>query len=181
LSLAIKKRMRLLALGVSIAAGGSAARADSLFWDPLLNGGGGGTGVWNFNNTANWWNGASDVKWTDNSASGTNSAIFGGTAGTVTLNSSLTASNLQFTAPGYTLSGAGALTLGPGGIDNSQVGTGTTTIGVPLSLVGQQQWLSGSGAALAVNGTVTRTPGAAIDFSATGVIRPAFSTTPPEF
>ena len=70
----------------------------------------------------------------DNSADGTNSAIFGSTAGTVTLNSTLSASNLQFTATGYTVSGSGTLTLGAGGIDASALGSGTTTIGDALSL-----------------------------------------------
>src|SRR5436305_11804166 len=103
---------KLTSLCLLLAAGAGVTRADVLTWDPLLNGGGGGTGTWNLNGTANWFNGASDVKWLDNSALGTNSAVFSGTAGTVTLNSSLSASNLLFQASGYTLSGSGALTLG---------------------------------------------------------------------
>jgi fibronectin-binding autotransporter adhesin len=174
LSLDIKKRLKMLALGLSVA-GVFAARADSLIWDPLLGGGTGGAGTWNLNSTANWWNGSADVQWKDNSAAGTNLASFGGNAGTVTLNTSLSASNLQFTVPGYTLSGSGTLTLGSGGIDASQLGNGTTTIGVGLSLVGQQQWLAGAGSILAVNGAVTRNPGAAIDFSPSGVTRAAFT------
>jgi fibronectin-binding autotransporter adhesin len=158
-----------------LAAGLMAAHADVLTWDPLSGGGTGGTGTWNLNTTANWWNGANDVKWTDNSTAGTNGAIFTGTAGAVTLNSSLSASNLQFTAPGYTLSGTGTLTLGLGGIDGSVLGSGTTTMGVPISLVGgQQQWLAGAGSTLSIKGAVTRGTGSSIDFSATGVTNSAW-------
>jgi autotransporter-associated beta strand protein len=174
LSLLIEKRIKMLAVGLSVAAGIFAARADSLTWDPLLNSGGGGTGTWNLNTTANWWNGTTDVKWPDNSTFGTNTAVFGGTAGTVTLNTSLSASNLQFTAPGYTLSGTGTLTLGSGGID-SQLGSGTTTVGVPLVVTAQQPWLAGGGSILAINGAVTRNTGGAIDFSASGVTHAAFA------
>jgi len=165
---AIKKQAKLLAVSLFAAIGLFAARADSLTWDPTLGGGSGGTGTWNLNSTANWWNGASDVAWKDNSATGTNSAIFSSTAGTVTLNTSLSASNLQFTAAGYTVSGSGTLTLGAGGIDASALGSGTTTIGNALTLSGGQQWWqAGSGSTLAINGTVTRNAGATVDFLAT--------------
>jgi autotransporter-associated beta strand protein len=174
LPLDIKKRMQMLAVGLTVVVGMAAARADILTWDPLLNGGGGGTGTWNLNGTANWWNGGADVKWLDTSANSTNSAVFAGTAGTVTLNSSLSASNLQFFAAGYTLSGSGTLTLGAGGIDGSNLGSDTTTIGVALSLFNQQQWLAGAGSTLAINGAVTRNTGGAIDFSPTGVKNSAF-------
>jgi fibronectin-binding autotransporter adhesin len=160
---------KILSLSLLVAAGTSLTRADVLTWDPLLNGGGGGAGTWNLNGTANWFNGATDVKWLDNSALGTNGAVFGGTAGTVTLNSSLSASNLLFQAPGYTLSGSGTMTLG-GGMDVTQVGSGTTTIGIALSLPSaQQSWLSGSGSTLSINGAITRAAGAAVDFSSSGV------------
>ena len=160
---------KIIPLSLLLAVGVSVTRADVLTWDPLANGGGGGSGTWNLNGTANWFNGANDVKWLDNSATGTNGAVFAGTAGTVTLNSALSASNLQFTASGYTLSGSGTLTLG-GGIDVTQVGSGTTTIGTALSLPGlQQAWLSGSGSTLSISGAITRATGAAVDFSATGV------------
>jgi fibronectin-binding autotransporter adhesin len=164
-----KKQLKMLAVGLFTAAGLFTARADSLTWDPALGGGSGGAGTWNLNSTANWWNGSSDVTWKDSSASGTNSAIFSGTAGTVTLNTSLSASNLQFTAAGYTVSGSGTLTLGAGGIDASALGSGTTTIGNALTLSGGQQWWqAGSGSTLAINGAVTRNAGAAVDFLATG-------------
>ncbi len=166
----IKKGIKTLAIGLSLATGMFAAHADSLTWDPLLNGGGGGTGTWNLNTTANWWNGAADIKWLDNSALGSNTAIFAGTAGTVTLNTSLSASNLQFTTGGYTLSGSGTLTLGSGGIDASTVFSGTTTIGNALSLpIGQQAWQIGAGGTLAVNSAVTHNSGASVDFAVPGI------------
>src|SRR6185312_16900025 len=131
LVVAIKKHAKILAGGLFAATGMISAHADVLTWDPLFGGGTGGTGTWNLNSTANWWNGAADVKWSDNSTIGTNSAIFSGSAGTVTLNTSLSASNLQFTTTGYTVSGLGTLTLN-GGFDASQLSSGTTTIGNAL-------------------------------------------------
>ena len=147
-----------------------AARADSLLWDPLAIGGSGGTGTWNLNSTANWWNGSSDVTWKDNSANGTNTALFSGSSGMVTLNTSLSSLNLQFVSPGYKLSGSGTLTLGAGGIDASSLSSGTTTISNVLSLSGgQQSWLIGSGSTLAINGAVSRKAGATVDFAAGGI------------
>jgi len=154
-------------LALCLLAGAVASHADSLTWGI---GGAGGAGTWNLNATANWYDGTSNVQWKDNSATGTNTAIFSGAAGTVTLNTSLSAANLQFIIPGYTLSGSGTLTLGAGGIDTSALGSGTTTIGNALTLAGGQQlWQSGSGGILAVNGVITRGVGAAVDFSATGI------------
>ena len=168
LSAAVKRKAKPLAVGVLALAGMFSARADSLTWDPGQNGNSGGAGVWNLS-TANWWNGTADVAWKDNSALGTNGAIFGGTGGAVTLNTSLSASNLLFQGAGYTLSGSGTLTLG-GGIDVTQVGSGTTTIGNALSLVGPQQpWVSSGSSTLSINGSITRGLGAAVDFSASGV------------
>lgn len=148
------------------------ANAQTLNWDPGLTGGssGGGAGTWNLNTTANWYNGTADVFWLDNSAGGSNAAVFAGTAGTVTLNSSLSASNLQFTSSGYTISGSGTLTLGAGGINASSLSSGTTILGTALSLAaGQQAWQIGGGGTLAINGSVTRSTGASVDVSATGV------------
>jgi autotransporter-associated beta strand protein len=160
----------MLAVGLFAAAGMFAARADSLTWDPALSGGSGGSGTWNLNSAANWWNGSADVTWKDNSANGTNTAVFSGLSGTVTLSTSLSASNLQFSTAGYTLSGSGALTLGAGGIDASGVGSGTTTIGDALSLSGgQQSWLVGGGSTLAINGAISRAAGATVDVPPSGV------------
>src|SRR6185437_4339218 len=169
---------KTLSLTLLVAAGVSLAHANVLTWDPLANSGGGGTGTWNLNGNANWFNGSTDVKWLDNSAIGTNVAVFAGTAGTVSLASSLSASNLQFTAPGYTLSGASTLTLGAGGIDATTLASGVTTIGTPLSLASaQQRWYVGADSTLLINGAITRAPGAAVDFSSSGVKDPALVNT----
>src|SRR5215469_7712326 len=117
--------IKTLILTLSAAASLFVARADSLTWDPGHTGSSGGTGAWDLNTTLDWWNGSADVTWKDNSANGTNNAVFSGTSGTVTLNTSLSASNLQFQAAGYTLSGSGTLTLGASGIDASGVFSGT--------------------------------------------------------
>ena len=166
---ALKKRIKVFAAVLFVAAGTFAASADSLTWDPAFSGGCGGAGILNLNSTANWWNGASDVTWKDNSANGTNTALFSGSSGTVTLNTSLSALNLQFVAAGYKLSGSGTLTLGAGGIDTSSLSSGTTTISNALSLSGgQQSWLVGSGSTLAINGAVSRKAGTTVDFATSG-------------
>ncbi len=168
----IRKHSKWLTTGLFAAVGICAAPADSLTWDPALTGGSGGNGTWDFNTTANWYNTATalDEKWADNSLYGTNSAVFGGVAGIVTLNSSLTTSNLQFTTAGYTLFGTGVLTLGAGGIDGSALASGTTTVSNALLLTSaQRQVQAGAGSTLAINGTVTRNAGAGVDFTSTGI------------
>ena len=87
--------------------------------------GGGGNGTWNINTTANWYDGSANVKWLD--FGGTDySAIFGGTAGTVTLASNINVNRLTFQTTGYTVT-ANALNLtGPPAIITTP--TGTTTI-----------------------------------------------------
>lgn len=168
------QRMTRLLSGVIFVAGcvAAAVNAQTLNWDPGLtdSSGGGGAGIWNLNTTANWYNGISDVLWLDNSSLGSNAAVFGGTAGIVNLNSSLSASNLQFNSSGYTISGSGRLTVGAGGINASSLSSGMTTIGAALLLPGvQQPWQIGSGGTLAINGSVTRSNGASVDFSAPGI------------
>jgi len=158
---------RILAASLALAGGVLSAGAQ-FTWDPGLTGGSGGAGTWNLT-SATWYNGTADVRWTDTSAAGTNTAVFGGTAGTVTLGTSLQASNLDFTIPGYTLAGSGPLTLG-GGINASTLSSGTTTINTPLTLPAVEQlWQVGSGATLAVKGALTRSLGASIDFTTPGV------------
>lgn len=59
----------------------------------------GGTGTWN--TTGPFWNDAGTFRAWSNLL--LDVGIFGGTAGTVTLGQSITASGLQFTATGYTV------------------------------------------------------------------------------
>ena len=89
-------------------AGGAGANAASLQWD--ANGstpGTGGSGTWN-TSTALWFNGISFQAWSN---AALDDAVFGGTAGTVTLGTSITAHSLGFNVTGYTVTGS-TLTLG---------------------------------------------------------------------
>lgn len=85
------------------------ATAD-LSWDPGQTGGpAGGTGTWDTTHNF-WWNGTTDVKWPSTS-SASDSAVFGGTAGTVTIQAAgITAASLEFNTSDYSLAG-GPLTL----------------------------------------------------------------------
>ncbi|MFA4945452.1 MAG: hypothetical protein WC789_12215, partial [Lentisphaeria bacterium] len=127
-----KRLMSQILLGAAALLGAnSPAWAASLTWDPGLTPvtPSGGNGTWDLSTTANWSNGVSDVQWTDASTGGTDAAVFGGSAGTVTLNSNLSARGLQFSTTGYSVTGSGTLTLGAGGIDATSLTSGTTTLG----------------------------------------------------
>ena len=96
------------ALALGLAWGGGADAAD-LQWSPNgVTPGGGGTGTWNATIPPPWFNGATFQTW-NNAA--LDNAVFGGTAGTVTLGVAITAHNLTFNTSGYTVTG-NTLTLG---------------------------------------------------------------------
>ena len=143
------------------------ASAASLSWDQAGSGALGGTGTWDTSAT-NWWNGTADTNWATNTVTG-DTAVFAGTAGTVTLGAAINALGLQFTTSGYTITG-GTLGLGRGGIDASSLTGGTATLGSNLQLSGAQQWNVGAGGTLAVTGTVTRNTGSSVNFSTAGTI-----------
>ena len=155
------------------------ARAANLFWDPNNTGTGtaGGSGTWDLNTTSAWFPGAGDVMWTDNSALGTDTADFAGTAGSVTLTNSggnFSALGLIFGTTGYTLSAGGAtLNLGASGIDASGLATGTTNItGVPINLAASQNWNIGSAAAatLVYSGSLTNSSAVTLTKLGAGVL-----------
>ncbi|WP_353152475.1 autotransporter-associated beta strand repeat-containing protein, partial [Pollutimonas bauzanensis] len=108
-------------------AAGPAAAAD-VYWD--VNGGSpgqGGSGTWNLSDVT--WNQSSDgvagpFRAWDNVALDT--AVFGGTAGTVTVGGALNAGGLTFTTANYTLNG-GTVTLG-GASPTIAVASGNATI-----------------------------------------------------
>ena len=168
-----KKIQLLIRLGLAAAAPailGQSSQAATLTWDaagispvtPV-----GGTGIWDLS-ALRWSNGVSDLAWS--ATTGTSDvAVFGGTAGTVTLGTNLNALGLVFNTPGYTVTG-NTLSLGASGIDASAVTSGTTTVSSNLSLSGGQYWKIGSGGTLAINGTVTRSLGATVNFSTAGTI-----------
>ncbi len=94
------------------------ARAAILYWDSdgQQNGTLGGTGTWDLNTTPNFSttadnNTGTESVWTDTTGTA-DVASFGGTAGAVTLNTSLGALGLVFSTPGYTISGTGTLKSG---------------------------------------------------------------------
>lgn len=86
----------------------------------------GGTGIWNGTN-ANWRIGSTPSTWLAGKT-----AIFGGTAGTVTVDGSATSiGGMVFNSAGYTLGGSGPLNLSDGGTITST--TGSATIACPLA------------------------------------------------
>lgn len=86
----------------------------------------GGTGTWN-TTTANWRVGSTPSSWLAGKT-----ALFGGTAGTVTVDGSATGiGGLVFNTGGYTIGGAGPLNLSDGGTITST--TGSATIACPLA------------------------------------------------
>lgn len=142
--------------GLSFAVGFSigAAEAANRYWDP--NGtalGRGGTGTWDI--SSGYWSPNGDgvsgpfSPWNNTAF---DSAIFGGTAGTVTLIGSIAAQNLTFETNGYILAG-GTLTLG-----NSAAPT-ITTNGVNATInsviAGTNGLTKLGGGALALNGVNT--------------------------
>lgn len=97
------------------------APAASLIWeaDGVAGGATGGAGTWD--TSALLWNGAGVMKAWSNA--GNDTAIFGGTGGTVTLGAAITAGGLTFNSTGYTLAGDGhTLTLG-GAVTVTNTGT----------------------------------------------------------
>jgi len=155
------KRTSLRPLLTSIAAclaATAGARASTLSWDggdATNNGTFGGTGIWDLT-TVDWTSAIpSEINWSDASATGVDTAVFGGTAGTVTLNANLSALGLSFTTTGYTINGTKTLTLGSGGIDASTLSSGTVTLGNAITLAAAQTWNVGTGASLADSGTIT--------------------------
>lgn len=169
----------LSSLGILLT--GPTAQATTLYWDSdatYNNGTIGGTGTWN-TSTLNWddnlgTGGGADVAWATNTITG-DTAVFGGTAGTVTLGAAVNALGLQFLTTGYTIGGSNTLTLGTGGIDASSLSSGTTAISATtLTMGANQSWNVGSGSALnvssALNGggfTLTKTGQGTLTLSGT--------------
>src|SRR4249919_1623904 len=128
----------------------SAAHAQSIFWDgnDTTANADGGNGTWQEGGT-NWDSAASAGANTAWNGALPNDAVFGGTAGTVTIApAGVTAHNLTFNTTGYTVSG-GTLTLG-GSTPTISV-TGSATVS---SVVAGTAGLAKDGAGtLALSGT----------------------------
>jgi autotransporter-associated beta strand protein len=111
--------------GSSLMAMSSASAQTNLFWDQDgdTTTATGGTGTWNTSNT--WRSGSSTGTlgdWSDG-----NVAVFGGTAGTVTLSAPVSANGLTFNTTGYAITGS-TLTLTGASAPILNVSTGTSTI-----------------------------------------------------
>lgn len=138
----------------------------SLHWD--ANGstsGNGGAGTWDATTADRFKNGDAGttfLRWVDSSTGNDHTAVFGGTAGTISLASGgVTASGLQFDTSGYTIQGE-TLTLA-GTAPLISVTTGTATIHSALEgTAGFEKAGAGGlvlGSASALDGTVTVTAG----------------------
>ena len=115
--------------------GFASATSMSLFWDADGNGAGsGGTGGWDDTTQSRFKKGASgttNLHWVNAAAGNYQSAVFGGTAGTVTVaTGGVTSAGLQFDVTGYTLAatGAGKVTLLNSSTPAVNVATSTTAI-----------------------------------------------------
>ncbi|HSU68471.1 MAG TPA: hypothetical protein VLJ39_16445, partial [Tepidisphaeraceae bacterium] len=139
------------------------------YWDPsgTQGTGSGGPGAWNTSDK--FWsdNAGNDVAWSDTSPTGSDTAVFSGSSGTVTLDSNLSSLGLQFLTAGYSLSGTGVLTLGGSGIDASQLPSGATTIGAGLAVAAAQTWQTATGTTLTLSAPISDAPVAGGPFTVT--------------
>ncbi|WP_333605857.1 autotransporter-associated beta strand repeat-containing protein, partial [Novosphingobium sp.] len=142
----------------------SAWAQETVHWD--VNGtaiGEGGTGTWN--QTAPIWSLSTDGvsgpfrPWNNTAL---DDAIFGGTAGTVTVGTPITVHNITFQTNGYIING-GTLTLG-GANPTLTVTTGTSTIGSMVTTAGG--WTKAGAGNLTLNGA--NTFGGGIDITGGG-------------
>lgn len=125
----------------------------TVYWDPTQSGGTnlGGSGDWT--GTDNWWDGSNDVSWTSG-----DDAVFdvsgSSAAGTVTIDSGISADSTEFQAAGYTLSG-GALTLtGSGSVITANA---SATINSAVVIGTGQQWDIAASQTLSVTGVISGT------------------------
>lgn len=179
--------------------------AANLVWDAdgISGGTTGGSALWSTTGANFWDNNGAMQSWTGP----TDIAIFGGTAGTATLGSAITAGGLAFNTGGYTVAGAGnTLTLGANAILTSNfAATATTTLNVGLAgtniqinplvvdgtLAGQGQFtiaantshtgtLSLSNGVVALNNGVSVASGSGIVINGSGLYHPnAFAAAHP--
>jgi len=131
--------------------GNSANATPALRWG---NSGSGGNGTWNINTTANWHDGSAATRWLDFGGADY-AAIFGGTAGTVTLASNINVNRLTFQTAGYTVTTVTANALVLNGFPASiTTPIGTTTISSAVS--GAASWSkNGPGTLRLTNATNT--------------------------
>jgi len=113
-SYSVPARLLSVTLSIVLAIWPAWSNAGTFNWDPAAtnSASGGGTGFWN-TTSGLWYNGAGDVPWPNTNA---DVAVFGGTAGIVTINTGtgVTANGLTFNSGSYIIAGnvaADSLTL----------------------------------------------------------------------
>lgn len=172
--------------------------AANLIWDTDGTAGGatGGTGTWDLT-SLNWNNGGTLQAW-QNTVS--HAAIFGGTAGTVTLGSPISVTGMTFNSSGYSIiGGANMLTLGGavsvtsathtasiladmtlsagtsfGGLGSMTIGTGSTIAGAGFNITKNAAGTLTLGATIVDAGSLTVTAGM-LDFTGS-MTRTLYST-----
>ena len=110
----------------------------TLTWDPGMSNSGSGGGSGNWDTTAGntvWYNAATP----GDQVYAADQSIIGGTAGTIDVDGSVTATGIQFNTSGYTINGSSTLTMGANGINTGTLSNATETINAPLS-TGSGTW-----------------------------------------
>jgi len=139
------------------------APAAQLTWDPLGNNGGAGSGNWDTTaGNTNWWNGTTDVPWSQTSiTASTNYASFNGqdaAPGTYLITNDavqIAVTNLNINNSGYTFSGPNPIYIGANNFLNVAAGK-TVTFNCNMSGSGTAPcWVLGAGSALNVGGNIT--------------------------
>jgi fibronectin-binding autotransporter adhesin len=173
-----KSFRRLLAATLATASVNAAARAAPYTWDifPGTVGPGdgavtGGTGAWDLA-AGNWTidGGVNNVPW-DNANGTANSAIFGGTAGTVTIGAAIAANALTFNVAGYTVAATAGNGLTLGGTTPAILvasGAGATILSTGVTYSTAATVTNSSAGLLTLSGAQTLT--AAATFGGTGNI-----------
>jgi fibronectin-binding autotransporter adhesin len=127
----LRRFPRLSILLGSIAA---TTQAATVVWDTdsISGGATGGSGSWD--QTSFYWDTNGEMGPWSNVTNAADTAVFGGTAGTVSLFDSISAGGLRFDAPGYTVLGTGAtITLANNGVIGTNFAAGgAVTLVVPI-------------------------------------------------
>ena len=115
----MRRTLTALGLAAAIAVAAPAALAADLEWDTDTGTAGaqGGGGDWN-TTSAYWWNGAANVTWSDS-----NDAVFGGTAGTVSIKTNVTVGEFDLNVTGYQFNMNDKVTTISGGIEDTGLAT----------------------------------------------------------
>jgi autotransporter-associated beta strand protein len=162
--------------------------SSDVYWD--ANGatvGDGGSGTWDSstnNRFKNSESGTTFFRWIDSSSGNNHTAVFAGTAGTVTISGTVTPSNLRFSTSGYTLTGGTIALFGSSSTITTDTGVsasiGSTITGAAvvkdgagtLTLSGTNTYsgnttISNGTLALGASGSINSTPSITVGAGAT--------------